>query len=156
MPNIKSSSKRALLSKKAAERNKSVKSRIKTNIKKFDAATTAGDRESAEGAFRAAVKSVDRAATKGLIHKNKAARRKSALARKLNGIAADLQHDDTINTGLSEHGGVSSLYLLPAVICWMLPCVCIIRIICIACFFVYNRMHRLCIGKTGKECASGV
>ena len=89
MPNIKSSSKRVLLAQKAAAKNKSAKSLIKTNIKKFDAATIAGDRESAEQAYKAAVKTVDRAATKGLIHKNKAARRKSALAKKLNSMAVE-------------------------------------------------------------------
>jgi len=89
MPNVKSSSKRVLLSQKAAAKNRSARSLIKTNIKKFDAATAAGDRDNAEQAFRTAVKTVDRAATKGLIHKNKAARRKSALARKLNKMASE-------------------------------------------------------------------
>jgi len=84
MPNIKSASKRALLSQKAAARNKAAKSLVKTNIKKFDVAASAGNREAAENAYKTAVKTVDRAATKGLIHKNKAARRKSALTKKLN------------------------------------------------------------------------
>ena len=88
MPNIKSSSKRVLLTQKAAAKNKAAKSLIKTNIKKFDAAATAGDRETADRAFRTAVKTVDRAATKGLIHKNKAARRKSALSKKLNSMTS--------------------------------------------------------------------
>ena len=87
MPNIKSSAKRVLLSQKAAAKNRAAKSLIKTNTKKFNAAVTAGDPETAESAYRAAVKTVDRAATKGLIHKNKAARRKSALTRKLNSVA---------------------------------------------------------------------
>ena len=86
MPNIKSSSKRVLLSQKAAAKNKAAKSLMKTNIKKFDAAANAGDRDAAENAYKTAVKTVDRAATKGLIHKNKAARRKSALTKKLNGV----------------------------------------------------------------------
>ena len=86
MPNIKSASKRVLLTQKATAKNKSAKSLIKTNIKKFDAAATAGDRAAAESAYKTAVKTVDRAATKGLIHKNKAARRKSALTKKLNSI----------------------------------------------------------------------
>ena len=89
MPNIKSSSKRVLLSQKAAAKNKAAKSLIKTNIKKFYAAANAGDREAAEHAYKSAVKTVDRAATKGLIHKNKAARRKSALSKKLNSIAGE-------------------------------------------------------------------
>ena len=86
MPNIKSSSKRVLLSQKAAAKNKSAKSLIKTNIKKFDAAASGSDKETAELTYKEAVKTVDRAATKGLIHKNKAARRKSALTKKLNAM----------------------------------------------------------------------
>ena len=86
MANIKSSAKRALLIEKSTAKNRSAKSLMKTNIKKFDAAVTEGDRETAESAYRTAVKTVDRAATKNLIHKNKAARRKGALARKLNTI----------------------------------------------------------------------
>ena len=86
MPNIKSASKRVLLSQKAAARNKAAKSLIKTNIKKFDAAVSGGDREAAQSAYRTAVKSFDRAATKGLIHKNKAAHRKSSLTVKLNNM----------------------------------------------------------------------
>ena len=88
MANIKSSAKRALLIQKATAKNKSAKSLMKTNIKKFDAAASGGDRETAENAYRTAVKTVDRAATKGLIHKNKASRRKSALTKKLNAISA--------------------------------------------------------------------
>ena len=89
MANIKSSSKRVLLSRQAAAKNKADKSLLKTNIKKFDAAASTGDREAAERAYKVAVKTVDRAATKGLIHKNKAARRKSALTMKFNAISAD-------------------------------------------------------------------
>jgi len=87
MANIKSASKRVLLTQKATAKNKAAKSLMKTNIKKFDAAASGGDREAAAGAYRTAVKTVDRAATKGLIHKNKAARRKSALTRKLNAVS---------------------------------------------------------------------
>ena len=86
MPNIKSSSKRVLLTQRATAKNKAAKSLIKTNIKKFDAAVSGGDRVAAESAFKTAVKTVDRAATKKLIHKNKAARRKSSLTRKLNAM----------------------------------------------------------------------
>jgi len=84
MANIKSSEKRALLIQKATAKNKASKSLMKTNLKKFDAAAAGSDREEAEKAYKTAVKTVDRAATKKLIHKNKAARRKSALTRKLN------------------------------------------------------------------------
>ena len=87
MANIKSSEKRAQLIQKATAKNKAAKSLMKTNIKKFDAAASGGDSETAESAYRTAVKTVDRAATKGLIHKNKAARRKSALTKKLNAVS---------------------------------------------------------------------
>ena len=86
MANIKSAAKRVLLSQKAAAKNKAAKSLMKTNIKKFDAAATKGDRTEAERAYKVAVKTVDRAATKGLIHKNKAAHKKSALTLKLNAM----------------------------------------------------------------------
>ena len=89
MPNIKSSSKRVLLSRKAAARNKAARSLIKTNIKKFDAAANAGDREAAGRAYISAAKTLDRAATKNLIHRNKAAHRKSAMAKRLNSMAAE-------------------------------------------------------------------
>ena len=89
MSNIKSATKRVLLTQKAAARNKASRSLLKTNIKKFDAAASAGNRESAQQAYRTAVKTVDRAATKGLIHKNKAARRKSALTKKLNSLSGE-------------------------------------------------------------------
>ena len=84
MANIKSSIKRVKLQEKAAAKNKSAKSLVKTNIKKFDVAANENDPVKAEAAFRTAAKTVDRAATKGFIHKNKAARRKSAMARRLN------------------------------------------------------------------------
>ena len=56
-------------------------------MKKFDAAVSEGNREAAESAYKVAVKTVDHAATKGLIHKNNAARKKSHLQIKLNGLA---------------------------------------------------------------------
>ena len=86
MANIKSASKRVLLTQKATARNKAAKSLMKTNIKKFDAAAAEGDQKTTEDAYKVAAKTVDRAATKKLIHKNKAARRKSAMMRKLNTI----------------------------------------------------------------------
>jgi len=89
MANIKSSSKRILLTQKAAAKNKAAKSLMKTNIKKFDAAASGESRETAEEAHRVAVKTVDRAATKGLIHKNKAARKKSAMQKKLNSMESN-------------------------------------------------------------------
>ena len=88
MANIKSSEKRVILSRKSAARNKSAKSLMKTNIKKFDTAVSEGDRAAAESAYKTAIKTVDRAATRGLVHKNKAARRKSALTKQLNAVSA--------------------------------------------------------------------
>ncbi|MCL2391671.1 MAG: 30S ribosomal protein S20 [Oscillospiraceae bacterium] len=87
MANIKSSEKRIQISEKAAARNKAAKSLMKTNIKKFDAAASGSDREAVESAYKTAVKTVDRAATRGLIHKNKAAHRKSALTKQLNAFS---------------------------------------------------------------------
>jgi len=86
MANIKSSAKRAQLIEKTTAKNRSSKSLLKTNTKKFEAAAADGDRDAAESAYKTAVKTVDRAATKKLIHKNKAARRKSAMTRKLNNL----------------------------------------------------------------------
>ena len=86
MANIKSSAKRALLIKEATAKNKAAKSLMKTKIKKFETAAASGDRETAEIAYVSAAKTVDRAATKNLIHKNKAARRKSIMMRKLNAM----------------------------------------------------------------------
>ena len=84
MPNIKSSAKRDQLQKAAREKNRAAKSALKTELKKFDAAIQAGDGEAVAATYKAAVKSVDKAAGKGLIHKNNAARKKSAMAKKLN------------------------------------------------------------------------
>ncbi len=88
MPNIKSSAERAKLSEKQNQRNRAARSTMKTMIKRFDAALVSGDAEAISAAYGAAVKNVDRAATKGLIHKNNAAHKKSAMARKLRSEAA--------------------------------------------------------------------
>ncbi len=87
MPNIKSASKRVLIAKERNARNKAKKSVLKTNIKKFDAAVAEGNRDAAVSAYKVAVKTVDRAATKGLIHKNNAANKKSSMTAKLNQMA---------------------------------------------------------------------
>lgn len=80
MPNIKSAKKRVLVNKTRAARNKSRNTALKTSIKKAHAAVEAGAPE-AEALIRDAIKKVDQAAAKGLIHKNNAARKKSALAK---------------------------------------------------------------------------
>ena len=80
MANIKSQKKRNLTNAKAAERNKAVRSELKTRVK--NATKAAGTEESGE-LFVLAQKRLDKAAAKGVIHKNAAARRKSRLAKKL-------------------------------------------------------------------------
>ena len=87
MPNIKSSKKDVISSKIAYEKNKADKSELKTNLKKFDAAVADGNREQADSAYKAAVKSIDQAVNKGLLHKNNAARKKSSMTLKLNKLA---------------------------------------------------------------------
>ena len=87
MPNIKSAKKRVLVSKVNNERNKMAKSALKTTLKKFEAAVAEGNKEQADSAYTAAVKSIDQAVKKGIIHKNNAARKKSALVSKLNANA---------------------------------------------------------------------
>ena len=87
MPNIKSASKRVLIAKERNASNKAKKSVLKTNMKKFEAAVAEGNRDAAVSAYKVAVKTVDRAATKGLIHKNSAAHKKSRMTVKLNEMA---------------------------------------------------------------------
>lgn len=87
MPNIKSSAKRDALAKAKNAKNKAEKSAMRTAVKKFDAAVAEGNREAAESTFKAAVKAVDKAAGKNLIHKNNAANKKSKMAGKLNALA---------------------------------------------------------------------
>lgn len=84
MPNIKSSAKRDQLQKAAREKNRAAKSALRTELKKFEAAVQSGDNAAAAETYKVAVKSVDKAASKGLIHKNNAARKKSVMAKKLN------------------------------------------------------------------------
>ena len=87
MPNIKSAKKRVLVNQAKAMQNKAAKSALKTDIKKFEAAVAEGNRSEADVAYKVAVKAVDKAAAKGLIHANKAARKKSQLTIKLNAVA---------------------------------------------------------------------
>ncbi len=80
MANIKSQKKRNLTNEKARQRNKSVKSSLKTAVRKFHEAADAGDTEKATTLARDASRQLDRAVSKGVIHKNQAANRKSAIA----------------------------------------------------------------------------
>ncbi|MGI6029195.1 MAG: 30S ribosomal protein S20 [Candidatus Heteroscillospira sp.] len=86
MPNIKSAIKRNELAKVRNARNKAARSELRTNLKKFDAAVAEGNREAAATTYKVAVKAVDRAVTKGLIHKNNAAHKKSGMAQKMNAM----------------------------------------------------------------------
>ncbi len=83
MPNIKSAKKRVLVNKTKTQRNKSANSALKTAIKKANAAIEANTADKEE-LVKVAVKKIDQASAKGLIHKNNAARKKSALVMKLN------------------------------------------------------------------------
>lgn len=86
MANIKSQKKRILTNEKARIRNKAVKSSLKTAIKKVDAAVASGDKTAATEAARVATRALDKAASKGIIHKNQAANRKSGVMTKVNGL----------------------------------------------------------------------
>ena len=86
MPNIKSAKKRVLIGKARNMRNKAAKSDLKTAIKKFEAAAAEGNRTDADGAYKVAVKKVDQAVAKGVLHKYAAAHKKSAMTLKLNRI----------------------------------------------------------------------
>ena len=86
MANIKSQIKRIKTNEKARLRNKSVKSSVKTAIRKFREAAEAGDKEKAVELLRDASKKLDKAASKGVIHANQAANKKSAMAKRANQI----------------------------------------------------------------------
>ena len=86
MPNIKSAKKRVLITEERNARNKANKSALKTAIKKFEVAAQEGNRTEAEGAYKVAVKAVDQGVKKGILHKNNAAHKKSAMTLKLNSI----------------------------------------------------------------------
>ena len=87
MPNIKSSKKDVISSKIAYEKNKADKSALKTSVKKFEAALDAGDKAAATAAYTEAVKKVDKAVIKGILHKNTVARKKSSMTLHLNKMA---------------------------------------------------------------------
>lgn len=87
MPTIKSAKKRVLVSESKAAQNKAARSALKTELKKFEAAVAEGNRSEAEGAYKTAVKVVDKAVGHGLLHKNNAANKKSKMTVKLNKLA---------------------------------------------------------------------
>jgi small subunit ribosomal protein S20 len=86
--NIKSQIKRNRQNEKARLRNKSVKSSLKTVIRKLNEANAAGNTETATTLLREASRQLDKAASKGVIHKNQAANRKSAIAKRIASLSA--------------------------------------------------------------------
>ena len=82
MANIKSQLKRIKTNEKARQRNKATKSALKTSIRRFREAADTGDTAKASELAQAATRALDKAASKGIIHKNQAANRKSAIAAK--------------------------------------------------------------------------
>ena len=87
MANIKSSMKRVQIGRVRNERNKANRTALRSILKKFDAAVAAGNREEAVSTYKDAVKTVDRAVSKGLLHKNNAAHKKSRMAIKVNSFS---------------------------------------------------------------------
>lgn len=87
MANIKSAQKRIKVTEAKTLKNRMIKSALKTAIKKFETSVNANNAEEAKNTFVGAVKALDMAVSKGVIHKNMAARKKSRLAAKLNAMA---------------------------------------------------------------------
>ena len=87
MANIKSAKKRILVNQTKADRNKAIKSGVKTAIKKVSAAIETGDKAAANEALLAATAAIDKAASKGVYHKNTASRKVSRLAKAVNQMA---------------------------------------------------------------------
>lgn len=82
MANIKSQKKRIKTNNKAHERNKAVKSQLRTHVRNFKAAVVEGDADKAKKLAKVATRALDKAVSKGVIHKNQAANRKSAVSSK--------------------------------------------------------------------------
>ena len=87
MANIKSAKKRILVTQTKTAKNKAVRSEVKTAIKKVEAAVAANDKVAAEAAFKNASSVIETACSKGIYHKNNAARKVSRLAKLVNGVA---------------------------------------------------------------------
>ncbi|MGN1144942.1 MAG: 30S ribosomal protein S20 [Acetatifactor sp.] len=87
MANIKSAKKRILVNRTKADRNKAIKSGVKTAIKKVYAAIESGDKDAAKAELAAATKTIEMAASKGVYHKNNAARKISRISKALNEMA---------------------------------------------------------------------
>jgi small subunit ribosomal protein S20 len=89
MANIKSQIKRNKQNEKHAERNKAVRTALKTSTKKIRTAVDAGDAEEAQARQREAARALDKAVAKGIVHKRTAARRKSRLAKATSSVGAE-------------------------------------------------------------------
>ena len=87
MANIKSAKKRILVNRTKAERNKAIKSSVKTSIKKVVAAVESGDKAVAASSLTDAISTIDKATSKGIYHKNTAARKVSRLSKAVNKMA---------------------------------------------------------------------
>ena len=87
MANIKSAKKRILVDRRNAERNKAIKSKVKTAIKGVDAAIAAGDKDAASKSLTTAISEINRAASKGVFHKKTASRKISRITVAVNKIA---------------------------------------------------------------------
>ena len=87
MANIKSAKKRILVNETKAARNKQIKSKVKTMIKKVDAAVAASNKDLAKASLVEAVSEIDKACSKGVYHKNTASRKVSRLTKAINNIA---------------------------------------------------------------------
>lgn len=87
MANIKSAKKRILVNRTKADRNKAIKSGVKTAVKKVNAAIEANDKAAASAALLAATSAIDKATSKGVYHKNTASRKVSRLAQAVNKMA---------------------------------------------------------------------
>ncbi|CUH92574.1 30S ribosomal protein S20 [Herbinix luporum] len=87
MANIKSAKKRILVNAKRAERNKAIRSKVKTMIKKVETAIAANDKELAKANLSLAISEIEKACSKGVIHRNTASRKVSRLTKKVNSLA---------------------------------------------------------------------
>lgn len=87
MANIKSAKKRILVNETKAARNKAIRSKVKTAIKKVDAAIAAGDKAAAQASLISAITEIDKATTKGVYHKNTSSRKVSRLTKAVNAMA---------------------------------------------------------------------
>ena len=87
MANIKSAKKRILVNETKAARNKAIRSKVKTSVKKVDAAVTAGDKAAAQTCLVAAISEINKATSKGVYHANTASRKVSRLTKSVNTLA---------------------------------------------------------------------